>query len=103
MFETSLDLMYGVLSLCIVIFTGFLVWIMYYVAQILRQGNEVVTEIREKIQEIEEAVMEVKEKVVSSATSISYVANEIGGIVEIVQSLKKPKRKTTRRKKKKDD
>lgn len=97
MFATSLDVMYGVLSLCIIIFTGFLVWIMYYVAQILKQGNEVIAEIREKINEIEEAVMEVKEKVLSSATSISYVASEIGGIVEIVKSLKKPKR-TSRKK-----
>lgn len=97
MFATSLDVMYGVLSLCIIIFTGFLVWIMYYVAQILKQGNEVIAEIREKIAEIEEAVMEVKEKVLSSATSISYVAQEIGGIVDIVKTLKRPKRSSKKK------
>lgn len=98
MFQTSLDLMYGVISLSIIVFTFFLVWIMYYVAQILRQGYEVVQEIREKIAEFEEALDTIKDKVLSSAASISFVANEIGTVVDVVQSLKPKKRATRKRK-----
>ncbi len=91
--ETSVDVMYVVISVCIVIFTGFLVWIMFYVAQILRQGNEVIGEIRIKIAEFEETLDQLKERVVSSATSISYIASEIGGVVELVKGMKKKTRK----------
>lgn len=77
--------MYGVLSIAILIFTGFLAWMMYYVVQILKQGNEVITEIREKITEFEEALTSIKEKVVSSATSISFIASQIGSVVDVVK------------------
>ena len=93
MYQTSIDIMYGVISLAVLIFTGFMVWIMFYVAQILKQGNEVITEIRMKIAEFEEALSSIKEKVMSSATSISFIASEIGSIVELVKKRKKTSRR----------
>ncbi len=93
MYQTSIDIMYGVISLAVLMFTGFMVWIMFYVAQILKQGNEVITEIRIKIAEFEEALSSIKEKVMTSATSISFIASEIGSIVELVKKRKKPSRR----------
>lgn len=93
MYQTSIDIMYGVISLAVLIFTGFMVWIMFYVAQILKQGNEVITEIRIKIAEFEEALTSIKEKVMTSATSISFIASEIGSIVELVKKRKKTSRR----------
>lgn len=93
MYQTSIDIMYGVISLAVLIFTGFMVWIMFYVAQILKQGNEVITEIRIKIAEFEEALTSIKEKVMTSATSISFIASEIGSIVELVKKRKKSSRR----------
>jgi predicted PurR-regulated permease PerM len=84
--------MYGALSLAILVFTGFLAWMMYYVVQILKQGNEVIAEIRQKIAEVEEAITSIKEKVVSSATSISFIASQIGSVVDIVKSRSSSKR-----------
>jgi len=85
MYNTSVDVMYGSLSIAIVIFTCFLAWMMYYVVQILKQGNEVIAEVRQKIAEIEEAIVSIKEKVVTSATSISFIASQIGSVVDVVK------------------
>lgn len=100
MFDTSIDLMYGALSIAILVFTAFLCWMMYYAIQILKQGNEVIAEIRQKITEFENALAAIKEKVVSSATSISFIASEIGTVVDVVKGLKGTKKSTTRKKKK---
>ncbi len=103
MFTTSVDLLYGVIALCVLVFTAFLVWIMYYVAQILRQGNEVVMEIREKVEEFGNTLEEIKDRVLDSATSISFVASQIGGVVDFIQerqAKKKPTRKRASRAKK---
>ncbi|MBI2411089.1 MAG: hypothetical protein HYV32_04330 [Candidatus Kerfeldbacteria bacterium] len=91
MFETSIDLMYGALTIAIIIFTIFLVWMMYYAIQILKQGNEVVRDIRQKIADFEEALTHIREKVVSSATSISFIASEIGSVVDLVKNRKEKK------------
>lgn len=95
MFETSVDLMYGVLSVSIAVFTGFLVWMMYYAVQILKQGNEVISDVREKIAEFEEALSSIREKVVSSATSISFIASQIGSVVDVVK--KRSQKKSSKR------
>ncbi|MCW1930609.1 MAG: hypothetical protein KIH62_004855 [Candidatus Kerfeldbacteria bacterium] len=94
MFQTSVDLMYGALTIAIIVFTFFLVWIMYYIVQILKQGNEVITDIRTKIAEFERSINSIREKVVSSASSITFIAQEIGSVVEMVKrhSNKKTKK-----------
>ncbi|MBU0497137.1 MAG: hypothetical protein KKG04_04195 [Candidatus Thermoplasmatota archaeon] len=88
MFDTSIDVMYGIISLCIIVFTGFLAWMMFYVVQILKQGNEVIKEVRQKIVEFEEALTSIREKVISSATSISFIASQIGTVVDVVKKSK---------------
>lgn len=89
MFETSQDLLYGVVSFSVLIFTGFLVWILFYVAQILRQGNEVISDIRRKIADFEASLNSIKEKVISSATSVTFMAKEIAGIVNFIKAHKR--------------
>lgn len=96
MVEVSQSTLFFSVSLCVLIFTGFLVWIMYYLAQIMKQSNEMITEIREKMAELEEAIMAIKDKVSSSANSIAFVASEMKNIVQFIQDRKAPKR--TRRK-----
>ncbi|MFC1597983.1 hypothetical protein ACFL2M_00425 [Patescibacteria group bacterium] len=98
MFETSIDMMYWAISISILVFTGFLVWIMYFIAQILKQGNEVISEIREKIVEFEEAVQQIRDKVMTSANAITFIAQEVGSVVDIVKAKKT--RKAAKRKKK---
>lgn len=100
MFESSIDLMYGALTLAIIVFTAFLCWMMYYAIQILKQGNEVIRDIRQKIEEFEYALQSIKEKVMASASSISFIASEIGTVLDVVKGIKG---KTKRRRGKKKD
>ncbi len=100
MFNTSIDIFYLVLSICLVFFTGFFVWAIFYVVQILKQGNEVIAELRVKLAELEEALLNIKDRVVTSANTISFIGKEIGTVMDIVKSFKKTGK--TRRSKKSD-
>ncbi|OGY86498.1 MAG: hypothetical protein A2233_02975 [Candidatus Kerfeldbacteria bacterium RIFOXYA2_FULL_38_24] len=83
--------MYGALTVSILVFTAFLCWMLYYLVQILKQGNEVIQDVRQKITEFEQALQNIKQKVITSATSISFIASEIGTVVDIVKSIKQKK------------
>jgi predicted PurR-regulated permease PerM len=100
MFNTSIDIFYLVLSICLVVFTGFFVWAIFYVVQILKQGNEVVTELRVKMAELEEALLNIKDRVVTSANTISFIGKEISTVMDIVKSFKKSSTSKARRGKK---
>lgn len=96
---TSIDIFYAALSICVVVFTGFLVWAIFYVVQILKQGNEIIAETREKVAEFEEALANIKERVITSANTVSFIGQEIGSIVEIVKSFRGSSSKGSRSRK----
>lgn len=85
MLETSKDLLFIVISFCVLVFTGFLVWILYYLAMILKQTNEVVADARRKLEAIDEILYAIKEKVALSAATISAVAR---GVTQILNYFK---------------
>lgn len=85
---TSLDFLYFIIAFCLLILTGFLIWIMYYIAMILRQGNEIVTEFRQKVEEIENSIHAIHEKVFNSANAVSFLVKEFGQISNLVREFK---------------
>lgn len=87
MFATSQDVLYITVAACIAVFTLFLVWIMYYVVQITRQSNEMISDFREKIEDLDATVQVIKEKVTTSVDSLSSVSQQIGNILEIVRGF----------------
>jgi hypothetical protein len=89
MIESTIDLMYIALTVSILVFTIFLCWMMYYAVQILRQGNEVISDIRQKLAEFEEALANIKDKVMTSAASISLVTSQLGTVIDLVKGRKK--------------
>lgn len=62
MIETSKDLLYIVIAFCVLWFTIFLCWVLYYFAMILRQANNMIKEWRERISKIEKFFHAVKGK-----------------------------------------
>ncbi|MEA3272364.1 MAG: hypothetical protein U9P90_01700 [Patescibacteria group bacterium] len=56
MFETSKDLLYIVIAVCVGLFTIFSCWIMFYAIMILRNVFKVVHDIKEKIEKFEKAL-----------------------------------------------
>lgn len=87
MFDTSQDILYITVSVCIGVFTIFLIWIMYYVAQISRQSNEMITDFRQKMEELDATMAALKEKVNDSVDSLSAVSSQVGTILEMIQSF----------------
>ena len=73
--ESSKDILFLVLAFCILWFTAFLCWALYYVITILRDASNAVSEIRDRIAAIDEAVRMVKEKVESSLGSFGIAAS----------------------------
>ncbi|MDP3970770.1 MAG: hypothetical protein Q8P90_03645 [bacterium] len=106
MLETSQDVLYITVSMSIAVFTFFLVWIMYYAAQISRQSNEMITDFREKMEELDETLNVIKEKVTTSVDSLSAVSEQVSYILELVNNFgqrKATKRKSSRKRIAKDD
>ncbi len=48
MLETSQDLLYLVLAFCVIWFTAFLCWALYYVMKLLRNVNETFESLKQK-------------------------------------------------------
>lgn len=95
MFESSQDILYITVSVCVGVFTIFLVWIMYYVAQISKQSNEMITDFRSKMEELDESIQDIKTKVSTSVESLSSMSQQIANIVQLIRGFtdKKAKRK----------
>lgn len=101
MIETSQDILYVTVSICIALFTGFLVWIMYYIVQITKQSNEMITDFRQKMEELDATVHELKDKVSTSIDSISAIGKQVSYIMELLQSF--GARKAAKRKRKSEE
>ena len=61
---------------------------MYYIAQISRQSNEMLTDFRDKMEELDDTVQVIKEKVSSSVDSLGLVSKQIGYVFEFIRGLK---------------
>ncbi len=98
MFSTSQDILYITVAASIALFTVFLVWIMYYIVQITRQSNEMITDFRGKLEELDASMKVIKSKVQDSVDSLSTVSTQITTILDLVRSFTgKGKRSSKRR------
>ena len=72
--ESSKDILFLVLAFCVLWFTAFVCWALYYVITILRDASNAVSEIRDRIAASDEAVRTVREKVEASFGSFGIAA-----------------------------
>ncbi|KKW42994.1 MAG: hypothetical protein UY92_C0001G0008 [Candidatus Magasanikbacteria bacterium GW2011_GWA2_56_11] len=79
---SSQDLLYIVLSLCIVWFTVFLCWLLYQAARVLRNANRIIENVTEKLELITDAVDFIKRKVDGLSVSMGAVSGMVSGLVE---------------------
>jgi len=92
MLDSMQEILYLVLAICILLLSGFLTWIMFYLGSIFKQTNEMVTEFRAKIEELAETLDDLKERVVASASSLAFVAKEVGQIMSFIKGMKDSKK-----------
>jgi len=75
MLETSKDLFWIVLSFCILWFTIFICWGIYYIIMVFKNINDLVREMKEKIITVENFFISLKTKIEKSASNITSLVN----------------------------
>lgn len=88
MFETSKDILYLVISFCVLWTTVFLCWVFYYVARLLRNANQIVEEFRIRLQTLTEAINYIRGKVEHMSGLMTLITQGATGLVKKVISKK---------------
>ena len=99
MIESTKDILYLVLAFCILWFTIFLAWAVYYIAMILREFKKMMTDLRKKIELLESVLKAFKEKLESTSSHMKLLVETAANVAEFIKERKKEK-KSSRKKKK---
>lgn len=100
MLETSKDLLVIVFAFCILWFTVFLCWAMYYFIVMLRDFSRMTSSFREKLDLIDNILNLVKRKLEKSSDHLSIIAD---GVIKLVTFLIEKKKETGERKRTKKE
>ena len=82
MFDSSKDILYVVLSFCIIWITVFLCWMFYYLMRLLKNANEITEEFRMRFQALLEVVHYVREKVDQISNLLTLATDGATGLVK---------------------
>lgn len=88
MFETSKDILYLVISFCVLWTTVFLCWVFYYVMRLLRNTNQIVEEFRVRLQSLTEAINYIRGKVEHMSGLMTLITDGAAGLVKKVIARK---------------
>lgn len=83
-FESSLDILYVVLALCVIWFTVFLCWLLYQAARVLKNANDIIENVQTKLEIITEAVEFMRKKVDHVSGHMGIISKLVSSIVEKV-------------------
>ena len=94
MIETSKDLLFVVLALCILWLTIFLSWLLYYVIAIIRDAERIIRLVKGAAVKVDEVVSGLQDRLERSAGSFTLAAKALKEIVSwaIEQKMSKPSR-----------
>lgn len=92
MLETSKDLLLIVLAFCALWLTIFISWTFYYIAQILRQANNLIRDFRNSLSLIDKVLQTIKDKLESSSSHIAFIAEGAREVIRYLQEKKVKKR-----------
>lgn len=84
------DLLYLVISFCIVWITVFLCWTFYYVMRLLRNANQITEEFRGRLQTLTETINHIRGKVEHMSGLLTLAS---GGVAEFVKKAVEKKAK----------
>lgn len=88
MFTNSRDVLYLVISFCVVWVTFFLCWMFYYLMRLLRNANEIVEEFRVRLQALTEAINYIRGKVEHMSGLLTLITEGATGLVQKVIAKK---------------
>lgn len=82
MIETSKDILYIVISFCVLWATVFLCWMFYYAGKILKNTSQIIEEFRVRLQALADAIGYIQEKVEYLSLAMSTVFKGVGETVK---------------------
>lgn len=91
MIETSKDILWLTIALCVLLVTVFFVWIMYYLAMILKDVRNVVSEVKNKIESFGEILNTIKNKVATSATVLTTLGKGVADLIGLFKERREAK------------
>jgi CHASE3 domain sensor protein len=90
--QTSGDLLNIVLAFCVLWFTIFVVWFIYYLAMMMRQAYKMTKEMHDRINKVDEIFQTVKDKIEHSASYLVLIGEGVKKLVEMTSGKKGKKR-----------
>lgn len=85
MFETSGDILNLVIAICVLAFTFFLVWTIYYFLSSLKKIHKIVEEIEKGVKSAVDGVEVIKSKVKKSSSYVYLVGEAAKSIVDLIK------------------
>lgn len=86
MLETSKDLLFVVIAFCILWFTVFVCWALYYMISILRNASKMTISIRQKLEVVDKILKLVKDKLEKGSSHMAMIADSaiklVGFLIE---------------------
>jgi hypothetical protein len=95
--ESSKDILFLVLAFCVLWFTAFACWALWYVITMLRAASKVVGDVRDKLKAIDEAIRGVREKVEHSANYLGILASSLKIIMSYFEDRKEEMKKKAKK------
>ena len=90
----SKDLLYVVISLCVLLFTIFSCWAIYYLARILQQMFRAIKETRDRLSRLDELFKILKEKIEHSASYLPLIMEGVKKLVELMKNRAEKKKRS---------
>lgn len=94
--SSSQDIFFLVLAFCILWFTIFLTWLMYYVISAVRQIHQTIARVKNKLDAVDELISFIKDKVSNGASYLTFIVSGVGKLVELLSTKEKSSKKSKR-------
>jgi TRAP-type C4-dicarboxylate transport system permease small subunit len=94
--DSSRDILNIVIAFCILWFTVFLCWMMYYFISMLRNANAMVKSVKDKMEMVDKILKLVKDKLETGSSHLAMLSDtalKIAGFVMDKQAGKSKRRK----------
>jgi len=99
MIGSTKDILYIVISFCILWFTIFVCWAIYYVAMILRESKKIIADVRKKIELIESLIIALKEKLEHTSSHMKLLVETIANVADFIKEKHEEKKSEKKKKK----
>jgi len=92
MFDTSKDILFLTISICVAVFTIFFCWGMYYFIAMVRNVFKVTDDARNILKKTEEAIDLVKMKISESVSYVMLFGEALKKVVDFAKDFSEKKR-----------